>query len=132
MIEDAVYTVLSANTGVTGIAANHIYPALLPQEPTYPALTYTFISEVTVPAMGTDIGIVRRRLQISCWDLTITGAQTLADAVTTALSRYQGTVTGSWGTLTINDVFREGVHDLFDEQARKFQRAVDFEIIYQE
>ncbi|MGA9851843.1 MAG: DUF3168 domain-containing protein [Gammaproteobacteria bacterium] len=132
MIEDAIFTVLNTNDGVSALIDGRIYPALLPQEPTYPALTYTFISETPSPAMGADIGIVRRRLQVSCWAVSMTGAQGVADAVTTALSRYMGTVTGDWGSMTIEDVYRMGVHDLFDEQARKFQRAVDFEVIYQE
>ncbi|MDE2103672.1 MAG: DUF3168 domain-containing protein [Patescibacteria group bacterium] len=132
MIEDAIFTVLSTNAGVVAIVAARIYPALLPQEPIYPALAYTFISESTLPAMGVDMTSVRRRLQVSCWDLTMTGAQALADAVTTALSRYQATVTGTWGSITIDDIYREGIHDLFDEQARKFHRVVDFEVVYEE
>jgi hypothetical protein len=131
MIEDAVYTHLAADSGVAALVVKRIYPGLAPESPTYPLIVFRFISEISHPAMGGDVGIVERRLQVDCWDETATGAQQLGDAVTTALSRFMGTVTYTGGSTVIEDIYRDGVMDLFDEHARKHQRAVDFKVIYQ-
>lgn len=132
-IEDGVFNLLAQNAGVTalvGTSPSRIYPIQAPQTPQYPYLVYLFVSEQVASAMGVDIGIVTRRLQIDCYDLTATGAQKLGDAVTTALARFRGTVSWTGGSQLIYECGRIGVNDLFDFEARKFKRVVDFEIIF--
>lgn len=131
MIEDAIYTHLAANAGVAALVGTRIYPILMPESPTYPAVVYRFLSEITYPAMGADTGITHRRMQVDCWADTRTGAQQLGDAVTSALSRFMGTVSYTGGSTVISDIYRDGVMDLFDEHSRRFQRAVDFIVMYQ-
>lgn len=131
MIEEALFKLLSTDSGVSAIASTRVYISLMPESPTFPAIVYRMISEKTFPAMGADVGIVRRRMQVDCWGETATDARNLADAVIAALSRYSGTVTYTGGSTVISDIYRDGVIDLYDEHARKFQRAVDFIVFYQ-
>jgi hypothetical protein len=131
VIEDAIYTRLAAVSAVSSLVSTRIYPGLLPESPTYPAVVFRFLSEQTFPAMGADAGVTKRRLQVDCWATTATAAQQLGDAVTTALSRFQGTVSYTGGSTVIDDIYRDGVMDLYDGKARVHQRAVDFIVMYQ-
>lgn len=131
-IEDGLFAVLSGNTGVNALVGtdpSRIYPVLAPESPTYPYIVYHDISEVVPNAMGSGTtDIVRRRYQFDCYGETDTDCRTLAAAVIAALDRYQGTSSG----VVIQDVYRMGVTDIFDFEARKFKRAVDLEIVYTE
>jgi hypothetical protein len=134
MIEDALFTHLSADAGVSALVVARIYPMLAPESPTYPFIVYHAISETVPYAMGgpgsTDV--VRRRYQFDCYGVDPTTARKVAAAVTTALDRFSGTVIYTGGSTMIQDVYRQGINDIFDFEARKFKRAVDLEIIYVE
>jgi len=130
VIEEALNTVLEANSAVVALVSGRIYPVLAPEPPQYPFIAYTLASETNYSAMGTDAGTLRRRYQFDCYDKTATGASNLADAVKAALLRYRGTVNYTGGSTVIRDIFALGQVDLFDFEARKFKRAVDFDVVY--
>lgn len=127
-IEDAVSTILQEDVGVSALVVKRITPMVAPESPVYPCIVYLFVSETVPNAMGKTTDLVRRRLQVDCWGDTPTDAQTLADAVITALDRYSGTA----ASIVIQDIYRLGVNDIFDFEARKFKRAVDFDVVFEE
>jgi hypothetical protein len=73
-------------------AGSRIYPLLLPQSPTYPAITYQQVSSTSSHAMGTDSPLKVMRVQVNSWADTYAGAQSLAAEVATTLGRYRGTL----------------------------------------
>ena len=79
--------------GVTA-AGSRIYPLILPQNPTYPAIRYQQISSIRTHAMGQDAPIVRVRMQLDVWGKTYAEARSLAGEVYTQLGRFRGTVAG--------------------------------------
>lgn len=137
MIEDGLFEILSQASAVTAIVGTNpvrVYPLLAPEPPTYPFVAYSLVSETNSSAMGSDTGVLRRRMQMDCYDTTAKGARVLADAVKTALKRYRGTVnygTGpTAGSVTIQDIFILGQTDIFDFEAKKFKRAVDLDVVF--
>lgn len=51
-------------------ADSRVYPLLLPQNPTFPAITYQRISSIKTHAMGQDGQITRVRVQVNVWGAT--------------------------------------------------------------
>lgn len=125
MIEATLYNRLSTYAGLTALVGTRIYPLIMPQGVTYPALVYQRIS--TVPryaCMGTDVGLVRTRIQVTAWGDTFAEVKAIANQVRQALQR--------WNPTGVQDTFIVGEYDLFDETAEKFGAAVDAEVIYEE
>lgn len=128
MIEQAIYTRLGAFAGLTALVSTRIYPALLPQDPVYPAVTYTTISAERVSAMGADPGVARRRMQVSAWGATFTSASDVAEQVRAALQRHRGTADGT----EILDIYVENTLDLYDDLAKVHQVVTDLDVVYRE
>lgn len=120
MIHEALFARLSGYAGLTALVATRVYPRQLPQNPTYPAVTYERISADRQSAMGSDSGLVSGRWQVSSWGKTYTDARDAAEQVRKALQRYRGTLSGT----VIQDIFIESENDLPAE-------LVDGETIYQ-
>ena len=97
MIEKAVYGRLSSYTGLTdlvGTSPVRVYPLKLPQNPTYPAVTYGRVSTVRPSAMGLDTGDAQSRVQVDSWDSTELGTLNVSEQVRGALQRWTGTAGG--------------------------------------
>ena len=126
-VEEQIYTRLSGLAGLAALVDDRIYPKILEQNCTLPAITYQRVSSERISAMGVDTDIVRARFQISAWAETYTEMVAVAEQIRLALQRYRITT----GT-KIDDCFMLPEVDLFEEEIRTFQRAMDFEIIYRE
>ena len=102
-------------------AADRIYPLILPEMPTYPAIAYQQVSAVHLHAMGSDAGLVRVRMQVTCWGSTYAEARAVADAITSKLSRYRGTS----GGIKVLDVLldNEGTTYESETQTRSVRQA---------
>ena len=97
MIEKAVYGRLSSYTGLTdlvGTSPVRVYPFKLPQNPTYPVVTYGRVSTVRPSAMGLDTGDAQSRVQVDSWDSTELGTLNVSEQVRAALQRWTGTAGG--------------------------------------
>lgn len=101
MIEYDVRTKLLATSGVTTITgsgtAARIYVDHLPQNPVYPALVISLVSDVPEYAISGAAGVREARIQIDCLahehqesDDGYHTARTLGEAVITALSGFRG------------------------------------------
>lgn len=112
MISDLV-AYLSGATAISNIVAARIYPELLPQSPTYPAITYFQVSAVRTYVLDGDAHKARRRFQIDCWASTHKVAEQLADAVRHTLSGFYGSMSGVQVHFTQLDDER----DLFESEA---------------
>lgn len=107
-IDSVIYSKLAA----IGAA----YPDTMPSGATIPGMCYQFISEQNYPShSGT--GMVRRRLQVSCWADTRAAANTLADSVKAALS---------YNKTNIELIEPQNLIDFQDPEAGKYRRIVEF------
>ena len=105
-------------TGQT-TAGSRVYPLVLPQQPTYPAVTYQQISAVRLHEMGQDAGVIRVRVQVNAWGKTYAEARTLAGEVETRLSRFRGVV----GGVTVLDVVLDNEVDMAYESETQSRRV---------
>ncbi len=72
---------------VTALIGDRIYPVKLPQNPTYPAITYFQVSGSPIYTKQGRHG-TRPRVQISCWAKSYTQVKQLAEKVKLAMDGY--------------------------------------------
>jgi len=100
------------------LVANRIYPLLLPQSPTFPAVVYLRVSGLRVQSHDGDSALQHPRFQFSCWAETYTEALAVAEQVRTAL---QGATTAGVGIY-------ETAHDFYDAETGWYHIPVDITI----
>lgn len=124
-LDTAIQTVLAGASGLTNVVGTRIFRDKLPQDPTYPAVTYHLISAVPTHAMGVDAGLDISRVQVSCWATTAGGVEALATEVRTALSRFSGTPSPP-GDVVIQHILVENEGpNLFESEVEIYHRPVD-------
>jgi hypothetical protein len=83
-IETLVYGRLTTYSGISAITTR-VYPMLLPQSPTYEALTYQKISNTEQKGTST---LKDARFQLNCWAQTYGEAHALAAQVKIAFEEW--------------------------------------------
>ena len=129
MLEVGLYAFLAADSGLSALVGTRIYPLLLPQEPTLPAVVYQRIS--TNPLGHSNDGpdhLVRVRMQFRCHAATLLAAKGVADAVRAALDGYSGTM----GTVDVKGVFRVDEGDDDEPETATFSVRADYYIMFNE
>jgi hypothetical protein len=117
--EGAIRAAILASAPVTALVGTRVYPMMLPQAPTFPAIVYQRIS--TVPDMLVEgPGFAPIRIQLSMWASTFDGARTLADAVVTALHGYHG------GELRLSRLIN--LLDDYEPDTKLFRVIADFRV----
>lgn len=94
-------------------AGQNVFPLLLPEGPTLPAVTYQQISSVQLHQMGASAPLYRVRVQVDVWGQTYAQARTLANEVAGQLNRYRGAV----GTTQVIDVLAENELETYEMDA---------------
>ncbi len=127
-LNEAIYGRLQAVSGVTNLVGARVYPVVLPQDPTYPAIRYQQIAGARAQAMGSNTGLVNTTVQIDSYSDSYEEARQVAEEVRAALQRFQGTVAG----VAIESVFVDGPLDVFEDQIKKFRVQQDFTVWHRE
>jgi hypothetical protein len=120
MIEEVLFTRLStfnALTALIGTAPVRVYPVIMPQGATHPAVTYQLISGIRESAMVADPGLVTSRYQFTAWATTNLVARNVIKQVRLALERYSSGI--------MANAFIETEYDVFDEEAILHGRGLD-------
>lgn len=97
MIANNLYTYLIAQSVITNIVSTRIYPMILPQKPTYPAITYSDDDSNYTESFDGQTDHVQSTFQLDAWAKTYAGATTLGAAISTALKN----TSGAFGGITI-------------------------------
>lgn len=121
MIETEIYAYLSSNNAITALVGNRIYPLILPQNYTLPAITYTKISGQRVNAKDGQTGLANPRFQFSCWAKTYLEAKKVADVVRIAMNVFPN------GTTYMQDE-----QDFYEPDTGLYHVPVDFIIWHNE
>jgi len=127
-ISEALYTTLSTTSGVTALVSTRIYPNLMPQTPTLPAVVYQMISNVRGERHRGQTGDARPRFQITCWAATYLAAAALSIQVRLAVMAMTGTV----ATVVINGVWNAGETREYEDDTKLHAVAIDFLISHKE
>jgi len=131
-IEKAIYSLLTTN-GVSDLVSTRVYPLILPQPATFPAVTYQRITGDWGITMDGAHNYAEEVFQINTWAATYDGARTLADAVRKVLDNHSGTT----GSVYIHVIHLEDEGDLLNmtddvRGSRTFAKRQDYRIWYKE
>jgi hypothetical protein len=116
VIENLFYSLLTSSVPISGACGSNIWPLVLPNSPTLPAITYSFVGGTANPTFNTS-GLTRYRVEVNCYGKSYTDAYTLRSAVKAALNGY------SDANMTI-----EFMHpiDFFDHEVSVYRCAAEF------
>lgn len=124
-IEDALYSYLAAQSTIIAIVDDRIYPTVLPQDPTKPAVVFYNVGTSPLWLQNAKPVLDVTRIQIDCYADTSRDAKLLAKAVRDVLESYVGLM----GTLSVQAVLvlDYGMDD-FDDVPNDFRVISEYEI----
>ena len=121
-------TRLEAVTGVTDLVGTRIYPNLLPQSPTYPALTYQQVSGPRIESLQGHSGLAHPRFEFNAFAETYIEARDIIEQVRLALEGFSGTV----DSVDIDGINLLDSRDFFEDSLGVHRRDMDFEVWHHE
>lgn len=107
---------------VTNLVSSRIYPVILPQVPTYPAIVYEVVGTERGKAYRGPHNLVQSRVQLDFFADDYDEAWQIEDAVRTALNGYVGSLSGTkfWS------VDFEDANDLYSQELKKWRVVSDY------
>ena len=129
--EKVVYDLLTGSEAVTALVGLKIYPGLIPQNTTMPAVSYELISSVDIPPINAQASgvILRSRVQVSALARTYAEVKTIQEAIRRALLFKSGLIAG----VQVNAITRELIgSDERDDESGLYMQGVDFLLIHDE
>jgi hypothetical protein len=108
MIESSIYTAIKT------LASGRVYPIVLPDTATLPAIIYQRISSVPVTSLDGDTGLDSVRIQISVWSTTYKEAKELSETVRATLNA------SALKIVTENDT------DDYEPETKRFRVLTDY------
>jgi hypothetical protein len=124
MIEKGLLTHLKANVA---LVSNRVYAQFLPQDSTFPAITYSTISGVR-NYHHSGQSYAEHRIQIDCWAEGYLEAKNVAVQVRTALSGY----TGTFDSKSVMSCFLLNETNLYDMDTQLYRVILDFRFAIEE
>ena len=91
MTPNDLFTEISGVAEIKALVGTRVYPIVLPQNPEYPAISYTLISTDREGPMQGPGGLAASRVELGCWDRTYSGAKALSEIVRKKYDRFSGT-----------------------------------------
>ena len=117
--EERLFTRLTDDPVVSSLVGSRVTPVLLPDDVTYPAITYSRVSTERITTLSGSTGLARASFQVSAWSPDYLEVLTVASGIRQALD-------GIEGTLIENQI------DLFDTTARVHYANLQFSIWHTE
>ena len=114
-LESKLYTLLSGDASVSALVVARIYPVVLPQSVTLPAITYSRISGGQVNSLSGYSGLEQPRIQVDAWATTHVVVKELRDAVHAAMN----------GATTFRALLESDM-DLYEDDTKIYRISMDF------
>lgn len=132
-IGKTIRTRLLAVSAVTDIVSTRIYPIVLPQGCTLPAIRYRRISGGSDEHIRGTTGAANSWVQIDCYATSYAAVEALAEQVRLAIHTYRGTV----GGVDIHSVELQNRMDMRENPAHGddvgwYVHTLDFRIVHSE
>lgn len=115
MIESKIYSHLSTTTALTAIVSTRIYPLILPQEPTYPAIAYSRLTADRLYSLGGYLGWEHPMMTIDIYTETYKQAKELTTSIQTAMNAAT-----AFSSLLVSDV------DYYEPDMNVYRVVMDF------
>lgn len=123
-IETAIRELLTGNAGFAALAGTRVYPVMLPQNVTYPAVAYQELRTTTrVPADG-DSGERESRFQLAAWAESYAAAKGLGAAIVAAINGHAGG--------TIERIAVDATRDDVEPETGLWREIVEIVVLWRE
>lgn len=122
------YSKLSGEATITALVGLRIYPNVIPQDATLPAIAYQTISRAGVMAHDGATGLAWQRIQTTIVADSSTGAEAVAEACRKVLDGFRGTV----GSVPVHAVFLDSAADNFGEITDTYVKRQDYRMMLTE
>jgi Protein of unknown function (DUF3168) len=119
VISATLYSILSGASAITSLTTG-IYPTVIPQTATYPAIAYSKLSTSRVDSFGGTNDLTSGIFQIDCYARSASAAESLAAAVKSTLIDY--------GTRPINRIRIDNELSLFETETELHRVLLQFTI----
>lgn len=131
-IEQALYALLTTDTGVSALIGTRLYPLTIAQDVALPAAAYQRISGPRKHAHDGPLSVAEGRFQFTCQAATYAAAKSVANAIRQALDGYNGAVTVGEDSLEIEGSFLVNELDGYEFETEAETVRLDYLILYQE
>jgi hypothetical protein len=118
-----LYSLLSTAAALEALVGTRVYPLLLPDTPTLPAITLQVVGSQVVNAAFSARGIMKYRIQADCWGATYASASAVRDALVTVLDGFVGPL--SDGTTVQSAQLLQHL-DIFEEDALQYRLSSEY------
>lgn len=133
-IGKALRTHLLTKTAITDLVSTRIYPDVLPQGVTLPAVTYQHIFEQSNNHLGGSENTGETTVQFDVYASTRSEANTAAEAIRKELDNLSGTLSSIWFDSVLPDIGRhrfESSQDA-DDSGHRYVTSRDYTCIHAE
>lgn len=127
-LEVALHSRLFAYSGLRALISIRIYPLILPQNPTYPAITYQRIDGPREHCISEDAGMAHPRIQIDSWGKRVGDTKAVATQVRGALQRWND----STSSPAVLDCLLECDEDSYESETNIYRVRQDWICWYRE
>ncbi len=131
MFEETLYTHLINAAEVKAIVQDRIYPLMIPQNKSLPAVTYQKISGERLHSLQGDTGYTTPVFQISARAETYAQCKALAQEIRLCLQNFTGQMGGTDG-LNIGAVLMLGEVEGYEPDTGGWYSHMDFQFHYEE
>jgi hypothetical protein len=128
VIDEGIYSRLNTYAGTSALVSGRIYPDIMPQGVTYPAITYSRISAVRIDNLGSFSGSARVRYQFDCWHTNPTTARAVRRQVRLAMDGFNGT----FASCIVSGARLLNEFDSYEDDTKVYRRGADYEIWHKE
>jgi hypothetical protein len=108
-----IYSLLTANSGVTNLVGTKIRPMKAAQSDSYPYVIYESISTPSLQTKDGNSNWYKMRFQLSMLATSLSSVQSIATAVRNALDGQNGTI----ATYTVQVITFEDERDIFNDNS---------------
>lgn len=123
-IEVGLVAHLEADAAVAALVVARIYPVLLPQNVTYPAISYERVNTDRRYSFDGPSIHIWPFFRIHCWSQSYLQAKSLGEAVRKSLNGFTGTM----GTDSVINVEMQNENDLYEPDVDVHRVILDFVI----
>jgi len=127
-LEEGIVAHLMADSDVTDLISTRLYPMVVPQDVSLPAVAYQRISGPREPVHEGASGLARARMQFTVLGSTYEGGKDVAEALRGSMDGFSGTM----GTVAVNAAFLENDVDAWGTVFDKAVVRQDYMFWYQE
>ncbi|MDP9192299.1 MAG: DUF3168 domain-containing protein [Acidobacteriota bacterium] len=127
-IRQAVFSQLSGTAGLSALIASRIYPKVLPQQPTMPAIVYQLIDNDREQVHRGQTTGTKARVQLTVWGNSEASVSAVKEQMRLAMIAAHGSV----ASVTIDGVTCEGEVEGYEPDTMRHFIALDFFVWHRE